>query len=103
MYRRPPRATRTDPLFPYTTLFRSVADTDSRCEFHHQEDDREIPWRDRADHAQRRALLEDLSVLGLADRLDRQIQLGKVAQRRNGAADLEARLDRKSTRLNSSH
>src|SRR3546814_17547447 len=24
MIRRPPRATRTDPLFPYTTLFRSV-------------------------------------------------------------------------------
>src|SRR3546814_18500922 len=27
MYRRPPRSTRTDTLFPYTTLFRSV----SRC------------------------------------------------------------------------
>src|SRR3546814_15356838 len=25
MYRRPPRSTRTDTLFPYTTLFRSVA------------------------------------------------------------------------------
>src|SRR3546814_8079462 len=24
MRRRPPRSTRTDPLFPYTTLFRSV-------------------------------------------------------------------------------
>src|SRR3546814_13169171 len=24
MHRRPPRATRTDPLLPYTTLFRSV-------------------------------------------------------------------------------
>src|SRR3546814_3572502 len=24
MLRRPPRSTRTDPLFPYTTLFRSV-------------------------------------------------------------------------------
>src|SRR3546814_10929842 len=24
MIRRPPRSTRTDPLFPYTTLFRSV-------------------------------------------------------------------------------
>src|SRR3546814_14438072 len=27
MIRRPPRATRTDTLFPYTTLFRSVGDT----------------------------------------------------------------------------
>src|SRR3546814_8326537 len=27
MIRRPPRSTRTDTLFPYTTLFRSVAST----------------------------------------------------------------------------
>src|SRR3546814_4348723 len=26
MIRRPPRSTRTDPLFPYTTLFRSLGD-----------------------------------------------------------------------------
>src|SRR3546814_13014398 len=26
MIRRPPRSTRTDPLFPYTTLFRSLTD-----------------------------------------------------------------------------
>src|SRR3546814_1383031 len=26
MHRRPPRSTRTDTLFPYTTLFRSVGD-----------------------------------------------------------------------------
>src|SRR3546814_5564232 len=28
MIRRPPRSTRTDTLFPYTTLFRSIADPD---------------------------------------------------------------------------
>src|SRR3546814_3079850 len=28
MIRRPPRSTRTDTLFPYTTLFRSVEDAD---------------------------------------------------------------------------
>src|SRR3546814_20000736 len=28
MIRRPPRSTRTDTLFPYTTLFRSIAETD---------------------------------------------------------------------------
>src|SRR3546814_3448031 len=33
MRRRPPRATRTDTLFPYTTLFRSTAlDKDWRCD-----------------------------------------------------------------------
>src|SRR3546814_12853989 len=29
MIRRPPRSTRTDTLFPYTTLFRSDTDTDA--------------------------------------------------------------------------
>src|SRR3546814_17359560 len=31
MYRRPPRSTRTDPLFPYTTLFRSFISMLGRC------------------------------------------------------------------------
>src|SRR3546814_11024763 len=29
MIRRPPRSTRTDTLFPYTTLFRSIGDWDA--------------------------------------------------------------------------
>src|SRR3546814_8190761 len=32
MMRRPPRATRTEPLFPYTTLFRSLNAMDGRQE-----------------------------------------------------------------------
>src|SRR3546814_4981127 len=32
MIRRPPRSTRTDTLFPYTTLFRSGIDVESRLE-----------------------------------------------------------------------
>src|SRR3546814_11744931 len=32
MIRRPPRSTRTDTLFPYTTLFRSVDDKDQVVE-----------------------------------------------------------------------
>src|SRR3546814_15811839 len=31
MIRRPPRSTRTDTLFPYTTLFRSNCDRGSTC------------------------------------------------------------------------
>src|SRR3546814_6310964 len=31
MIRRPPRATRTDTLFPYTTLFRSVDEASPQC------------------------------------------------------------------------
>src|SRR3546814_14250995 len=33
MIRRPPRSTRTDTLFPYTTLFRSRGDGDIRVAF----------------------------------------------------------------------
>src|SRR3546814_8459508 len=32
MIRRPPRSTRTDTLFPYTTLFRSVQEAAHACE-----------------------------------------------------------------------
>src|SRR3546814_11579015 len=37
MIRRPPRATRTDTLFPYTTLFRSVAEQIGRAGAQHGE------------------------------------------------------------------
>src|SRR3546814_422266 len=48
MIRRPPRSTRTDTLFPYTTLFRSISDN---CPNLHQiigidfADERVLPWR----------------------------------------------------------
>src|SRR3546814_3556824 len=35
MIRRPPRSTRTDTLFPYTTLFRSVAEDGAPVEIDH--------------------------------------------------------------------
>src|SRR3546814_17481226 len=35
MIRRPPRSTRTDTLFPYTTLFRSIAITDATIKIEH--------------------------------------------------------------------
>src|SRR3546814_4916872 len=40
MIRRPPRSTRTDTLFPYTTLFRSV-----RCRFRRRSACRRYRWR----------------------------------------------------------
>src|SRR3546814_6455389 len=111
MIRRPPRSTRTDTLFPYTTLFRS----------------REA-WRENEHVVAAPAIgaveflggLHELAEVGefgrglvdhrgfgphphrVADRLDAQIadrhrdQIG-----RDGLVHLEA--DRKSTRLNSSH
>src|SRR3546814_15111568 len=77
MIRRPPRSTRTDTLFPYTTLFRSRLATERGSE---RPDDRQDN-HDRRDDA--RNLVE---------------QPQPLFRKRPFAA-----LDRKSTRLNSSH
>src|SRR3546814_2150814 len=49
MIRRPPRSTRTDTLFPYTTLFRSVRNRVDRAERHDVVDAREVADTDGAD------------------------------------------------------
>src|SRR3546814_15615930 len=69
MIRRPPRSTRTDTLFPYTTLFRSLGGASGSAQSLHE-----------ADHVPRSGVRTPMSL-----------------------AVLEAQLDRKSTRLNSSH
>src|SRR3546814_13816255 len=88
--RRPPRATRTDTLFPYTTLFRSFGGG-------RQQDAVGVaargPFRRPPDrHADSRAF-SDPAVRGF--RLYRLYRGGRPSRRR--------RTDRKSTRLNSSH
>src|SRR3546814_18056278 len=75
--RRPPRSTRTDTLFPYTTLFRSPADRN---------------------HSQDRNALETQG--GGRYRERHRAGLWKVAPAGRDRQRLE---DRKSTRLNSSH
>src|SRR3546814_12585823 len=48
MIRRPPRSTRTDTLFPYTTLFRSLEEKEHDDEDeHHRLDQREHYFMDR--------------------------------------------------------
>src|SRR5258705_9098072 len=81
MIRRPPRST----LFPYTTLFRSLLPVAARVPFH-------------------RALARGRM------RIDAALVRGAVEQRRHprharlrGRALESIRIDRKSTRLNSSH
>src|SRR3712207_8772114 len=81
MIRRPPRST----LFPYTTLFRSVDDDGVGADL------RAVADRDRAEQLRARA---DRHVV-----LERRVAL---AGREARAAERHA-LDRKSTRLNSSH
>src|SRR3546814_4458039 len=119
MIRQPPRSTRTDTLFPYTTLFRSQTlleavavavdqrmmrpgDRRARTEQDHRVEQRQResvddvnalgrPHRDR-----RRAVLSEQRVDRAIDDLDRHREQREVEPGPEPA-------DRKSTRLNSSH
>src|SRR3546814_12354668 len=99
MIRHPPRSTRTDTLFPYTTLFRSCGRTPEHLDDALQRID-EVGEGD--------GINVDLSI---ADDVDRFFEAAKVYL---GAIDIAvinaaipasalADRDRKSTRLNSSH
>src|SRR3546814_3164325 len=98
MIRRPPRSTRTDTLFPYTTLFRSVAvGADQRA----RAGVAGAAQIDAVDPASRRR--------GGADIADRPLDIDHLSldagRGRRNRLDLQVRRwrDRKSTRLNSSH
>src|SRR3546814_7331399 len=111
MIRRPPRSTRTDTLFPYTTLFRSGQKsgdlTDIRVDLRlnaHQivpgGADLERPKRQiGGDLALRQPLHRDEAVADAA-------VIDLPAEQIAGGGDAHGdrwRVDRKSTRLNSSH
>src|SRR3546814_11162859 len=90
--RRPPRSTRTDTLFPYTALFRSL---DERA-------DPGVPAGERPEAALVMGILEKAHVehqVGLAR------QAAPIGEGRHeyGKSRTAPRADRKSTRLNSSH
>src|SRR3546814_21190038 len=99
MIRQPPRATRTDTLFPYTTLFRSRRAVG--------------PFRQQR-QLQPVVLGADDAIAGEVeeDVLELRIEVTKVRAKREavdrrrrdlGLNALDRRIDRKSTRLNSSH
>src|SRR3546814_12227022 len=97
MIRRPPRSTRTDTLFPYTTLFRSFAEVDGGVGGGAVA---QIPIMEAFGRA---LLLEpylETIVLagGVLKRSRNPVALGLIEAIISG----EVR-DRKSTRLNSSH
>src|SRR3546814_3176941 len=118
MIRRPPRSTRTDTLFPYTTLFRSaISSRNHRLFGDAAVGDRPLPsqghggfepegslhrlkLRDDPGHL----IGEDHALNLLADNPLAVDQEGFGHPRRS-ERDLDAALhvDRKSTRLNSSH
>src|SRR3546814_14074467 len=104
MRRRTPRSTRTDTLFPYTTLFRFILDeTDSGLDID--------ALRVVGDGINRIMRKPDKAVL-LITHYQRLLDVvkpdfvhvlsaGRII--RSGGPELAHELDRKSTRLNSSH
>src|SRR3546814_16675417 len=98
MIRRPPRSTRTDTLFPYTTLFRSQRQGAAH-------DGAEVPQL-----AELVAQPRERGVRGVEQRIPQQL-LAREGQLVRHAPGPPHRLvvatfgaaDRKSTRLNSSH
>src|SRR3546814_14040142 len=102
MIRRPPRSTRTDTLFPYTTLFRSSARPVFLGILRDLETGRMVP-------GQRLVETELASRHGVGRNAVREAMQHLAAR---GVVDLSPNrspairkldLDRKSTRLNSSH
>src|SRR3546814_15216765 len=94
MIRRPPRSTRTDTLFPNTTLFRSRS-----------EEDVERPARRRSGCEQK---AERVEMAVSPDRDEQQQAQDGCGQpepidRAPRARQCDRERDRKSTRLNSSH
>src|SRR3546814_3549123 len=114
--RRPPRSTRTDTLFPYTTLFRSPVTTarvtdDGGLVVIADIQDPVLPLR-HARHDPRKPVIKlDPELVGLARHLRRCGAPGFFPLPVRGQATVEhihlavglERVDRKSTRLNSSH
>src|SRR3546814_20697216 len=87
MIRRPPRSTRTDTLFPYTTLFRSVG-RDQRADQSALRDDADragfrLSLRQRAGEVDREAVEQIADALAVRP-ADDHIRLGRSEERRVG-------------------
>src|SRR3546814_11248816 len=105
MIRRPPRSTRTDTLFPYTTLFRSV------IKFEKDRMTLRVPVEKAANSGLRKLSSRKMMDTALTTLKGRSRAKRTMWSRR--AQEYEAKInsgdpvsiaeDRKSTRLNSSH
>src|SRR3546814_9758877 len=111
MIRRPPRSTRTDTLFPYTTLFRSNPPLPSQGREPKERSMKYLPliWSELF-RRKTRTILTLLSILaafllfGLLNGV--RTSFAEAGQGANGAERLQtgsrlSSIDRKSTRLNS--
>src|SRR3546814_18091765 len=98
MIRRPPRSTRTDTLFPYTTLFRSVRSSDYRIQAF-DAGTGELRWSlQRPGPAL--ALKTNMQMLIVEGLIISGLPNGKLLAIDARSGNVQ---DRKSTRLNSSH
>src|SRR3546814_12289068 len=106
MIRRPPRSTRTDTLFPYTTLFRSALEARSRIT------SLILGQAQEARDLVESVLMGDTSIVGGVKQAINniaRIEVRKFTEQLFAGADekirelLRGQKDRKSTRLNSSH
>src|SRR3546814_5147662 len=111
MLRRPPRCTRTDTLFPYTTLFRSITDRLRVIEHRRSGQGSNFVFIQPGDidvNIERTRIAADAQHLQINSpvhlRIDtRGVDAGEIER---GCLDLlqtDETADRKSTRLNSSH
>src|SRR3546814_5224921 len=124
MIRRPPRSTRTDTLFPYTTLFRSTAQEDIVDPLNSKVIVKrgDLIQEDKIDQIERagidtifiRSALMCESVSGVCGacygrdlargtKVNVGEAVGVIAAQSIGEPGTQLTIDRKSTRLNSSH
>src|SRR3546814_14931377 len=110
MIRRPPRSTRTDTLFPYTTLFRSDQDeTDRQRDRQPGGEHQAAEPQDAADRVERwKGAPRRQRAIAVDENVDQhEMTVGGEEERgrehREELADRRTGGDRKSTRLNSSH
>src|SRR3546814_13923386 len=103
MIRRPPRSTRTDTLFPYTSLFRSIVahrvDRPRTRPAHNPVDGHDVPvprFGVILPPAEWQALAERLKAAGTDFVIEPHTRFP-------GQPGEQSTIDRKSTRLNSSH
>src|SRR3546814_12302850 len=103
MIRRPPRSTRTDTLFPYTTLFRSP-DGEALVDAGPAGQDRQPADAERSVEDGRRQRADQGADVGRRNRRLNGIQGSSREMGQVSLVDVSKRFeDRKSTRLNSSH
>src|SRR3546814_10507852 len=116
MIRRPPRSTRTDTLFPYTTLFRSTVDNNDRYPENRAPVTPVYGLKRRleADTQTLETKFSEVSRTAALGELGVTVYVFKARSRGQGVKETKQYLqreyfknnmtvDRKSTRLNSSH